>query len=114
MAIMRINFGIQIEETPINTEYIQPQPITLMVGGENLRRTVTLPAENAVTLDTGEITPKWWYLQNVHESADLVVSFGGNDDMIFSPGEFGFFRSGTVLVARGVEAESKLLYGVYA
>ncbi len=114
MATMRLTFSLTVEETAIDTEQIQPDSLELSVDGDNLRRAVRLPAGETVTLDAGEITPRWWYFQNVHASADLIISFGSSDDIILSPGEFSFLRSGTVPVARGSVAESKLLYAVYA
>ncbi len=114
MATLRVTFSLVVEGNYVNLDQLQPNEFSASVDGDNTRRTVTLTDGEFVTLDTGEITPKYWYLQNVHATGSLVVSFGSTDDITLAPGEFAFLPSGMVPLAKGSGGASKLLYACYA
>lgn len=115
-ATMALRFGLTVTGAgvPINTETIEPDEKEITVDGASLRRTVSLPATDYVTLDAGELTPKWWFLMNVHAAQALVAGFGNADDFTLAAGEFAFFRSSKVLFARGSGGTSSLLYAVFS
>ena len=114
MATMQITFSLTVADNYLDTETINPQSKTVTVDGDNSRRTVVLADGDFVTLEVGEITPKYWFFQNVHASGALVLSFGATDDITLAPGEFAFLPSGMVLLAKGSGGASKLLYAAYA
>lgn len=113
-ASMQLTFGLIVTESDVDTEHIQPEPLTLAISGDSFRRTLTLADGVEQTLDIGEITPKWWYFQNIHATQDLIISFGQSDDITLSAGEFSFLRSGLTPIAKGSGGASKLLYACYA
>lgn len=114
MATLRVTFSLTVEGNFIDLEQIQPNEFSSTVDGDNSRRTVALTDGNFATLDVGEITPRFWYLQNVHATGSLVVSFGSTDDITLAPGEFAFLPSGMVPLAKGSGGASKLLYAAFA
>ena len=114
MATMRVTLSLTVEGNYVNLEQLQPNELSATVDGDNSRRTVALADGEFVTLDVGEMTPKYWYLQIVHASGSLVVSFGTTDNITLAPGEFAFLPSGMVPLAKGNGGASKLLYAAYA
>jgi hypothetical protein len=111
---MYLRFGLTVTGAgvAIDTESIEPNEKLISVDGDSLRRTVALSATEYTTLDTGDLTPKWWFLMNVLATQDLVCGFGSADDITLSPGEFNFIRSSKVMFGKGSGGASTLLYAV--
>lgn len=112
-ATMRVTFSLVLQGGTIENESIRPNDLAVInLSGLHVRSTVNLPVDEYVTLDVGEVEPRWWYLQNVHDTADLQVNFGDQRVIILSPGEFNLLRSPEIPAAQGIGGASRLLYAV--
>ncbi len=112
MATLNITLIIEVEQNGERTERIEPPREAGTVEGLHGRHVVELEADAYTTLEVGGLDPGWWYMRNVHETADVAVSFGTNDDIVLAPGRFAFFWSSQIPLAKGVGAESRLAYTV--
>jgi hypothetical protein len=114
MATLRAQLSLIIEDLFINQEQFAPNEFSFALSGDGLRRTITVADDGHTTLDTGEMTPKWWLFMNVDANNDLIIAFDALEVITLSPGEFSFLRSSQTPYAKGVGGASRLLYGVYS
>ncbi|MCO6401347.1 MAG: hypothetical protein J5I99_08985 [Verrucomicrobia bacterium] len=112
MAALTINFSLEVLEDGEKNERIEPPNTQGSVGGLLGRHVVDLETIAYRALETGGITPGWWYMRNLSEAVDVAVSFGVNDDIVLKPGRFAFFWSSQVPLAKGVGATARLAYTV--
>jgi len=112
MATMTINLVVTITDGAFQTDSFNPPATATTISGLHMRRVLTLAANTFTTLDTGDLTPRYWYLHNLHDTGSLVVSFGVSDDITLAPGEWAWVPSTLVPMAKGSGAASRLLYGI--
>lgn len=112
MATMTISMTVTITDGAFQTENFNPPVTETTIGGLHMRRVLTLNADEFATLDTGDLTPRYWYLHNLHATATLVVSFCVSDDITLAPGEWAWVPSTATLMAKGSGAASRILYGI--
>ena len=110
---MQVVFNVQLSDGPFGVETINPGAMQFTVDGPHVRRSVTLADGASVTLDIGELTPRIWFVRNLHETNPLILSFGATDDIVLQPGDFAFFPSPSVPVARGSGGASYLYYACF-
>lgn len=112
MATMTISLTVTITDGAFQTENFNPPVTETTVSGLHMRRAMDLNADEFSTLDTGDLTPRYWYLHNLHDTATLVVSFGVTDDITLAPGEWAWVPSTLTPLAKGSGAASRILYGI--
>lgn len=112
MATLTITFLLEVEQSGERTERIEPPRNAGTVGGLHTRHVAELEADTFATLDAGNIDPGWWFMRNIDDTSDVVVSFGVTDDITLKPGRFAFFWSNQIPLAKGVGAAARLAYTV--
>lgn len=115
MATLELHFELTVSGGPITAERIAPNNLQVTVGDQAARKVLDVPDGVSVMLDPGDITPRRWFVMNVHATVNLLLSFGAaDDDLAIPPGEFSWFQSTKIPTVRGDAAASKVMYGVYA
>lgn len=112
MATLTITMALEVEQDGEKTERIEPPRDAGTVGGLHTRHVLDLVADEYATLEVGGISPGWWFVRNIGDTANVVISFGVNDDIVLKPGRFSFFWSNQIPLAKGVGASARIAYTV--
>lgn len=110
MPTLQITFSATVTDGAFQVENLNPPVVSETVEGLHMRRVMDVPANDFATLETGDVTPKWWFVRNQHDETDLVVSFGASDDMQLAPGEWAWFQSSSIPIVKGVGAAGRVMY----
>jgi hypothetical protein len=109
MANAKLNLGLVVVDTFIDTEIFQPKEKEFTVGANATRRTVDLNETDWTTLDPGDITPRMWAFMNVGERK-VKLSWDDAEPVEMEPGDPCLIPGTAVPAAQSVGGAGKLLY----